>query len=317
MTEPRSGVLVFGNLVVDTLAGPLRENPRWNATVWVDQLEQQIGGNGANTAYTLATLGVPAKLVGFIGSDVFGEFLRARLGAAGVDVEGVKVTDAASPVTVALVHQDGSRAFLHRPGASATAFEELPELTADLVAGCTVFHLANPFAMPNMRRHAAEALRRARAAGLITSMDTGWDSRGEWMRVIGPCLPFVDLLFTNEDEARELTGCADADVAARQLREGGARTVIAKLGGRGCLVASDAGVERTPAFVVPVVDTTGAGDCFAGGFLAALQHGYGMAEAARFANGVGALSVQKMGAVAGIRPFEDTVAWIGGGRADA
>ncbi len=142
------GVLVFGNLVVDTLAGPLRENPRWNATIWVDRLEQQIGGNGANTAYTLATLGVPARLVGFVGNDAFGEFLRERLRAAGVDVTGVQVTDAASPVTVALVHENGSRAFLHRPGASATAFEELPELTAHLVAGCSAFHLANPFAIP-------------------------------------------------------------------------------------------------------------------------------------------------------------------------
>ncbi len=130
------------------------------------------------------------------------------------------------------------------------------------------------------------------------------------MRVIGPCLPFVDLLFTNEDEARELTGSGEAETAALRLREDGARTVVVKLGGRGCLISTDRSLERMPAFEVDVVDTTGAGDCFAGGFLAALAHGYGMAEAARFANAVGALSVQKMGAVAGVRTLADTLQFM-------
>ena len=61
---------------------------------------------------------------------------------------------------------------------------------------------------------------------------------------------------------------------------------------------------------MPVVDTTGAGDCFVGGFLAALQHGLSYEEAARFANAVGALSVQRFGGTPGLLSFDDTLAWI-------
>ncbi|MGA2186371.1 MAG: carbohydrate kinase family protein [Bryobacteraceae bacterium] len=309
-TSP-AGVLCFGNLVVDTLAGPVvLSDLRWDATLWVDALEQQIGGNGANTSFTLATLGVPVRLVGAVGNDPFGEFVTGRLADAGVDVAHVARLGAATPATIALVREDGARALLHRPGASAEAFAELPELTPELIAGCAVFHLANPFGLPNMRGHAAEAQRRAQAAGLFATMDTGWDSRGEWMRAIAASLLHTDLLFTNGDEARELTGCADPDRAAQALRDGGAGTVVVKLGGRGCLVADEAGMAHVPAFAVTALDTTGAGDCFVGGFLAALQRGFRYHEAARFANAVAALSVQRMGATAGLRGFEETLAWM-------
>lgn len=304
------GVLCFGNLVVDTLAGPISGGVRWDATLWVDALEQQIGGNGANTSFTLAVLGVPVRLVGAVGDDWFGEFVTGRLARAGVDVAHIARLAGSTPATIALVREDGARALLHRPGVSAEAFAELPDITPELTAGCAVFHLANPFGLPHMRAHAAEAQRRAQAAGLFTTMDTGWDSRGEWMRVVAAALRHTDVLFSNADEARELTGCADPDHAAHALRDGGARTVVLKLGGRGCLVADEAGVAHVPGFAVTALDTTGAGDCFVGGFLAARQRGFAHREAARFANAVGALSVQRMGATAGLRGFDETLAWM-------
>src|SRR6185503_2704956 len=77
------------------------------------------------------------------------------------------------------------------------------------------------------------------------------------------------------------------------LRELGAGTVVVKLGGRGCAVFGAEGMLESPAFSVPVVDTTGAGDCFAGAFLAARLRARSYAEAAQFANAVGALSIQR------------------------
>ena len=83
-----------------------------------------------------------------------------------------------------------------------------------------------------------------------------------------------------------------------------------KVGGRGSLVY--AGGERiaTPAFEIAVKDTTGAGDCFAAGFLAALHHGLDYPEAARIANAVGAMSVESLGAVGGVGNWEQTMAWL-------
>jgi sugar/nucleoside kinase (ribokinase family) len=176
------------------------------------------------------------------------------------------------------------------------------------------FHFANPFALPLARMHGADLMRRARAAGLTTSLDTGWDAQGRWNLDIDPCLPFTDLLFVNGSEATMLSGVDDPDAAAQVLLDKGAGEVVIKLGERGSVVY--AGNERiaAPAFEVAVKDTTGAGDCFAAGFLAALHRGLDYRSAARIANAVGGMSVESLGAVGGVRIWEETMNWIAAAR---
>jgi sugar/nucleoside kinase (ribokinase family) len=210
-----------------------------------------------------------------------------------------------------VVNSGGDRMLLHRPGASESAFQQPIEFNAPIRKGLSHFHLANPFAFPRFRPHAAETLHRARAAGLSTSLDTGWDSLGRWIEDLGPCLPFTDLLFVNTDEAHRLTGIAEPAEAARRLRELGAGAVVVKLGAGGCRVLAPEASFASPAFEVPAIDTTGAGDCFAGGFLAALHRGASLEEAARFANAVAALSIQLVGATPGLRSYDETQAWMG------
>ena len=276
----------------------------------MESIEQQLGGNGANTSFTLARLGIPARLLSAVGDDAFGERVLAMLGSQGVDTRWIERSPLPTPTTVALVRADGVRALLHQPGAGREAFSLPPELKPEIVEGCTHFHLANIFALRNLQAHAADLLQRAKRKGLRTSMDTGWDAQSRWMRVLGDCLPHTDLLFVNEDESKELTGAADPVAAARIFQGHGARVVVVKLGAEGCLVADGPEHFHASAFRVPVVDTTGAGDCFVGGFLAALQRGYGLRDAARFANAVGALSVQALGAVTGLLTYEGTLEWL-------
>lgn len=305
MRSDSAGVLVCGNCVADLLVHPVDEI-RWNATVWVQAMERSIGGNGANTAYTLAKLGVPVRLLSCVGADTYGDELLAELQRTGADVARVARSSAPTPVTIALVRSDGARAFLHRPGSSAAAFAEPPELDAATVSGCSHFHLANPYALPHMRRHAAETLKRARNTGLTTSLDTGWDAKGEWMNVLAPCMPWIDILFCNEEEANLLTGRQDWREAARALRDHEVKVVVIKRGASGCGILSEAGYGDIPAFSVPVVDTTGAGDVFAGAFLAALRRDWNLEAAARFANAAAALSVRALGSVRGLQNFEET-----------
>ncbi len=277
--------------------------------MWVESIVEGFGGNGANTSYALARLGARARLLGVVGADEHGDRVLAALAAAGVETAHVRRSHLPTPASVILVHPNGARALLHRPGASAEAFEQSFELTADVIDGCAWFHLANVFALPSLRAHAPALLARARQAGMKVSIDTGWDARGEWMAVIAPCLSHADLLFVNEDEARELTGLSHPIQAARALQSRGVRDVVVKLGAAGCVLCLGDDNVASPAFQTPVVDTTGAGDCFVGGFLAALNRGLPYADAAHFANAVGALSVQKFGGTAGLLGFEDTLAW--------
>jgi sugar/nucleoside kinase (ribokinase family) len=83
-----------------------------------------------------------------------------------------------------------------------------------------------------------------------------------------------------------------------------------KLGGRGCFVSTRDGSARVGAYPVKAVDTTGAGDCFAGAFLTALARGMHPFEAGQVANAVGALTVERMGSTTGLRSWEETVAWM-------
>jgi sugar/nucleoside kinase (ribokinase family) len=282
-------------MVHDVLVRPV-DRLEFERTVWVEDVCASLGGNGANTAYTLARLGVRAHLASSAGRDRRGDELVNTLNEAGVDTAAVTRSELPTSTTVVLVRADGARTFLNRPGSSA---EDFP---IELPGGCSHFHLANVFTLPLVRKRAGEIMARARAAGMTTSLDTGWDALGEWTDVIDPALPHTDLLFANHNEAERLSRGSGVDY----FLERGVGLVITKLGAQGCLVNK----ASIPGFTVNVIDTTGAGDCFAGGFLAALHRAMPIAKAARFANAVGALSVQELGAIAGVRSFEETLEWM-------
>lgn len=303
------GVICSGAAIHDTVVRPV-DDPQWGTTTIVDTIEPHVGGNAANTSIALATLGVPVRTVGAVGRDPHGEFVISALRRAGVLVDAISVVDAPTATTVALVNSSGARQFLHRPGASAAAFSAPLDFPAALLDGMAHYHLASLFILPNFRPHAPATLARARAAGLATSLDTNWDPRGIWMGDLAPCLPDLDYLFMNEDEARMATGAADPAAAAKKVLDLGARAAVIKLGPRGCGIYTAEGEVLCPAFDVPVKDTTGAGDCFVAGFLAARLRGADLYEAGRFANAVGAFSVQCVGAATGVKGFEETQSWM-------
>jgi sugar/nucleoside kinase (ribokinase family) len=305
--ESVTGVLCCGNICFDMPVWPV-DQITWGTTTWVETITESLGGNGANTSYALATLGVPVFLTGVVGSDGAGDKVLATLRSSGVDTSRIRRSDLPTTSTVCIVHPSGDRLFLHRVGGSTAV--EAADVSFDLGGKLSHFHLANPFALPNLRTQVGELLRRAKSAGLSTSLDTGWDARGRWIDDIGPGLPVTDLLFVNDKEAAMLTGEADIDGAVGKLRALGAGDIVVKIGAEGCLVYNGSSRCEVPGFAVDVVDTTGAGDCFAGGFLAALHRGRSYPAAARFANGVGALNVQRLGAAQGVLSFDETEHWI-------
>lgn len=290
------GVLCCGNIVFDMLVHPV-EDVGWGQTKWVETISECLGGNGANTSYVLAQLGIPVRLVSQTGDDDRGDRLIGILRNAGVDISQVgRLPGESTAATCVLVQSDGARRFYHRPGASRQM--DPAALRFDL-PGITHFHLANPFSMTRIRASCGDILRNAKQAGLSTSVDTGWDSLGRWMQDLGPALPFTDILFVNEAEAEMLGG-------QRNLQTSGLRDLIVKTGAAGCLVNGD----RVSGFPANAIDTTGAGDCFAGAFLAGLCRGLTLPECARLANAVGALNVEHLGSVTGIRDYDGTIAWM-------
>ena len=296
-------VCVCGNIVFDVLVRPV-EQLRWAATTLVETVTQQLGGNAGSTSYTLAKLGIPTFVVTLVGRDPEAAAILSRLESAGVDTARVMRVDVPTSVAISLVNQTGERALLYQLGASAAEFPSFP------IHGADHLHLAAVFRMKHLRTAAPEVLRHARELGMTTSVDTQWDTEDEWMKVLAPSLPSTDLLFVNEDEAHMLTGHREPQAAAHSLQDAGAGIVCVKLGPKGCAVFGPDFDFTSPGFRVNPIDSTGAGDCFSAGYISALQRNLPHPQAARFANAVGALSVQKLGATAGIVSWEETRAWM-------
>lgn len=301
-------MLVAGNISHDILVRPVEEF-RWGTSNWVEQFQEDMGGNGSNTAYAMSRMGLRARLVGKVGADARGDGLLRKLDGAGVDTRWVERAVDATTTTVVIMNRAGDRQFIQYIGASREVFTEPFAFPAPAIEGITHYHQANIFALPNLRRHGGEQMRRAKEAGLTTSIDTGWATDGKWMETLGPAFPYCDLLFMNEDEARATTGCDDPEAMVAALRALGAGDIVLKLGARGCAVYAEGAATHVPAFAVEAIDTTGAGDCFAGAFFAALHRGMSLVEAARIGNAMGAMVVSRIGATTGVTDWRQTVAF--------
>ena len=225
------------------------------------------GGAGANVAVHLARLGTPVLLVGCIGDDAAGGERAAELTAAGVRLALRTVPGAATGTIVSLVETDGQRSMLADRGANlALAPDDVPAL----IEGGHLHLSGYTLLDPGPRAAGLAALRAAVAAGCTVSVDpasTGpLTSYGvdRWLTDTAA----ATLVLPNADEARLLTGCTDPEAAARALA---ARHPVAavSLGADGALWASGGELVHRPAHPTDVVDTTGAGDAFAAGLLAA------------------------------------------------
>ena len=225
------------------------------------------GGAAANVAAHLARLGTPVELAGCVGDDPPGTGLAAELTAAGVRLALRTVPGVPTGTVVSLVERGGQRSFLADRGANLElAAGDVPPPGPGghlYVSGYTLLH-------PRPRAAGLQALRDALAAGCTVSVDPA--STGP-LALYGADRWLSDtdgatLLLPNAAEARLLTGCGDPSDAARALA---ARypIVTVKLGADGALWASGDVLVHRPAMPTTVVDTTGAGDAFAAGLLAA------------------------------------------------
>jgi len=293
--KPDCAVFCAGNAVADVLARPVDGLAAPGASQRLEDVALGPGGNGVNTAIALARLGVRVALAAPVGEDRLGEMLRESVHAGGVDDSSlVTIRDAKTSASLVLIDSSGERRLLHFRGANAHFSPQ--HVNWDLVKGARVFHYASAFALPAFDGAPLEgALKRARELGCLTAVNICWDLHGRWMSILEPALAYADFIFPNQEEGRQLTGEPEPEAIAQRLRSGGVKTVIVKLGAKGCFVESAEGGFTSPGFAVHPVDTTGAGDCFAAAFLAAICRGESLAGAARFANAAGALATLGMG----------------------
>ena len=308
-----SQVCCLGILVADVVGKTIEAFPPTGTLAAVDRIELHVGGCAANTSVALAKLGVETSILGKVGDDGFGQFLAGTLERHGVDTRGlIRDSCAATSATMVAVNGEGERTFLHYPGANAVF--SAADVFWPAIEAALILHVAGPFLMPHyMGEENTAVLRQAKALGKTTTLDTVWDPTGRWMSVLAPCLPYLDYLLPSWEEATRLTGRDTPQEIAQVFLDGGVGAVGLKLGEKGAYLRTATGDEFfLNAYPVQSVDSLGAGDAWAAGFLCGLTHGWNMEKTVRFANATGACAVQALGATTGIRSFEATYAFAFG-----
>jgi len=303
-------VACMGILVADVFGRPIDEWPRRGRLSLVAEMGMGVGGCAANTGIGLAKLGAKTAVVGRVGRDGFGDFVRRTLEASGVDASAVQVDEqVGTSATMVMVHGDGERSFIHYMGANTCLRPgDMPEA---LLGGSRLVHIAGALVMPGFDGEpAASVLRAAKEAGAVSCLDTVWDATGRWGELVGPMLPYADWFLPSIAEAAEITGKSDPAAIAEDLLEAGVSVVALKRGEEGAYVRTRTEEHELPAFAVESVDGTGAGDAFVAGFLRASLEGWPLRQVGLFANAVGALCTTAMGTTAGVRSFGETVAFL-------
>lgn len=301
-----SQVVCVGILVADAIGRPIDTIPEKARLQLFDQMELHVGGCAANTGIALAKLGVKVSVIGKVGCDGFGDFLIKEIGRWGVQTSAiVRDKKASTSFTFIMVSSDGERRFLHTIGANATFCAK--DIDMNVVKAAKIMHVAGSFLMPKFDgAQTVKVLKAAQKAGVMTTLDTAYNDRiTDWLGKIKPCFPYLDWFMPSIEEAQKISGLKDFRQMARFFRKCGCKNVAIKLGRQGSYVLTDKEEAHIPIYKVKTVDSSGAGDCFAAGFLCGILKGWTAEESARFGNAVAAHCVQAVGCTAGVTHFED------------
>jgi ribokinase len=308
-------VVVVGSLNLDLVVRPAQA-PGGGETVFAPRLERFPGGKGGNQAVAAARLGAPVHMISRVGTDSFGDDVLRSLQDYGVSLAGIsRSTEAGTGTASITVDGTGQNRIVVVAGANAEVTPAYVEQHADLIRSAAVLLLQLEVPVESCLR-AAEI---AAEAGIPVILDPA----------PAPASPLPDrlcavtwLVSPNETEASTMTGVTvkgrdGAPQAARVLLNRGFSRVLIKLGGEGAYFAGPEGETWLASLRVPVVDTTAAGDAFAGGLAAALAQGHDLPEALRWASAAGALAVTRPGAQSAMGTRAELLALLqtGGARA--
>lgn len=322
--EKRVDVVALGELLIDfTPCGKSEAGQRL--------FEQNPGGAPANVLTALSKFGRKTAFIGKVGKDMHGAFLKEVLEENGIVTEGL-VEDETVFTTLAFVSlsEEGDRSFsfARKPGADTCLKES--ELKEKLIKESKIFHIGSLSLTAEPAKSATlKAIEMAKKAGCIISYDPNyraplWDSREAAIREMRSVIPYVDVMKLSDEETELLTGMAKPENAAFKLIEQGVSIVAVTLGAEGALIATKEGCAHVTGYQAKMVDSTGAGDSFWGGFLHKLLECYEMRQDAvvqshfltditleeaveftRFGNAVASLCVEKRGAIPAMPTLEE------------
>lgn len=286
MAPSEYDVLAVGDLNIDLILSGIKGIPEFGREVLAEGFGMHLGGCTANLALFCHRLGLRVAFVARVGRDRFGDFLIDRLQDFGLEASHIIRDESLGTGLTASLSSAHDRAFVTYVGTidSVTGMDVAPQL----LERCRHLHVGSFFLQRRLQRDCAGLFQRAKAAGLTTSLDTGYDPYETWDSEIGEVLKYTDVFLPNEIEAEEITRETDALDAAEILGRS-CPTVAMKLGAQGAVAFSGGAMHSQEAFPVDVVDTTCCGDAFDAGFLTAMLAERNLQECLRWGCASGTL----------------------------
>lgn len=309
--ERQLDVICVGGAVVDIPLRPVDKNIFDIESYPLDCIRMTVGGDAINEAIIISRLGHCCALMSLVGDDPAGLYIINCCKQEGVDTKSLNVkANVDTSINIGLVAADGERTFVTNRNGSLWK-TSIDDIDLDRFGDAKILSLASIFNNPLLDgKSLVKIFSKAKESNLIICADMIMPRLGEKLEDIQQALGYVDYFFPNYDEACLLTGETDLEKIADRLLACNVKNVIIKTGKEGCFIKTNKQeVHRVPAIKdITALDTIGAGDNFASGFISALLEGKDLEACARFANATAAISVQSAGATAGVQSREQVEA---------
>ena len=269
----------------------------------VEEATLTVGGSGAILACGAARLGLRVAICGVVGDDLFGRYLREELTLHGVNTRGL-ITDPDRPSGLTVVFSiPGDRAMLTAAGTVADLRADL--IDPALLASARHVHVSSYFLQRALQADLPSLFDAVHGSGGSTSLDPNWDPEGVWDGGLNELLPRVDVFLPNAMEAMSIGHISNLDDAVGRLRAM-VSMVVVKNGSDGAVASTTGETAVVRGLPGRVVDTTGAGDSFDAGFLAAWLADMPLTRCLEIGNACGVLSTRSPGGTDG-QPTMDEV----------
>lgn len=304
MNENKIDVLVVGELNVDLILNDLESAPEIGKEKLAGSMTYTLGSSSAIFAANLASLGHRVGFKGKVGLDDFGKKVLLELSERGVLVDWIVKDSGVSTGITVVLNRGEDRAMVTYPG----AMEQLAadEVTDEDLSGAGHLHVSSIFLQPGLRKDMVSLFRRAKQAGLTTSLDPQWDPAEQWDLDLTALVEYLDLFIPNEQEFLHLMDSGSVEEGAEQFPN--ESVLVVKQSNRGAtLFHKGEQIHANALLNSDPVDAIGAGDSFNAGFIYKYTQQAPLHECLAFGNLVGAVSTTAAGGTAAIQSLDQVI----------
>lgn len=312
--EQANEIAVIGELNVDLVASGLKSQPELGREIIADDFEITLGSASAIFASGIARLGRKVTFVSRVGNDEFGRFCVDTLAAKAISTDNISVTSKSKTGVTVVLSTPKDRALVTYLGAIAEL--SLNDVPLEVLDNHRHLHLTSYYLQTALQPDFARLIRIAKEKGLTTSFDPNSDPDQGRNDSVFEVIKETDILFVNEQEAKLVTEQDDVRAACVHLGRL-CPLVVVKRGARGSIAYRNGEFVMADGFKVDAVDTTGAGDSFAAGFVHAHLDGEDLQKCLNVGNACGALSTLGAGGTASQPDKSELEEFVGKGSLSA